>query len=180
MVGLLGYVCVYGRVYVMSTTVPRCSTNQLLAYCHLHFGHDCSLDGIGRQLSIAADNITCRPCSTRVWLLLASIRISPAGPRCWVFTRSSGRASTHGFHYAFGCVTGSNSRAHTTYPGMGRFPRVVTTRTSLPRPVLHGLSTTGLSPRAASSSPAMKRHSRPIASNIQSLSQEAAGPTYLQ
>lgn len=56
MVDLLGYVYVYVRVYVMSTTVPRWSTNQLLAYCHLHFGHGCSLDGIGCQLSIACKN----------------------------------------------------------------------------------------------------------------------------
>lgn len=35
MVDLLGHVYVYGRVYVMSNTVPRYSTNQLLAYGHL-------------------------------------------------------------------------------------------------------------------------------------------------
>lgn len=68
--------------------------------------------GIGRQLPIAGDNV--QTYSTRVCLLPATLRISLVEPRCWVNTRSSGRASPHGSHYAFGCVTGSNSRAHPT------------------------------------------------------------------
>lgn len=79
MVDLLGSVCVYGGVYVMSITVGTQMQHQPAAVLlSPPFGHDCSLDSICRQLSIASDNV--QTYSTRVWLMLATIRISPAGP----------------------------------------------------------------------------------------------------
>lgn len=113
-VDLLGSVYAYGRLCHVNHRKHQPAAGLLSPRSdHVDF-----LDGIGGQLPTAHDNV--QTYSTWTCLLPAALRISLAGPRYWVHARSSGRASSHGCHYAFGRVIGSNSGAHTTQISKGR------------------------------------------------------------